>query len=336
MKRYGYVLEKIVDDDNLINAFYNAQKHKRKKAEAINFEMNLLDEIKKIKKELIDGTYKPKPYCVFYVYSPKKRLIHAPCFRDVVVQHAIYQVIYPIFNPTLICQNYACRKGYGTHKAGDYLKKCIRKVDDNLYYLQLDIQKYFYLIDHEQMKKIFLKKIKDKKAVNLLMMFVGSDLDKNKGLPIGNLLSQLFASMYLNEMDNYIKKHLFVKRYVRYVDDFVCVGLTKELCFAFKEKIKIFLKRFKLKFSKYTIQKIKKDINFCGYRHWKNKRLIRKYSLHKFTRKLKKNMFSSCISILGRAYKTQSIKSMIEQVVFFDKCDNFTFSIVNKLFLGGC
>ena len=111
-------------------------------------------------------------------------------------------------------------------------------------------------------------------------MMLFAEKEEPFGIPIGNLLSQIYALIYLNPLDHFIKRVLKVKHYVRYVDDFILIGLTREKCLEYKKLTVNFLKNeLGLVLSKFTIQKIKRGVNFVGYRTWKNRRLIRKYSL---------------------------------------------------------
>jgi len=251
------------------------------------------------------------PYFKFIVYEPKERIIHAPAFRDIVVQHAIYRVVYPIFDKAFIDTSFACRLGYGTHRASNYTQGALRACRDEDYILKLDIRKFFYSIDREILRKQIERKIKDRGLVEIMMLF--AQKDEPLGIPIGNLLSQIYALIYLNPLDHYIKRVLKVKHYVRYVDDFILIGLSRDRCLEYKRLIVDFLKdKLCLELSKSTIQKVKHGVNFVGYRTWKNKRLIRKYSLYKFKRAVKQGKELSVVSLLGHAKQTNSLKYMLK------------------------
>ncbi len=309
MKRFGNLFDSTFTIENLYEAYLSARKGKRNKRKCYEFEINLGSNLTDLYNEIHAGIYKPEPYHIFKVYEPKERTIHAPAFRDTVVQHAIYKVIYPIFNNTFINTSFACRKGYGTHKASEYAQKAIKKYSEDLYTLKLDIRKFFYSIDRNILKALLEKKIKDKRLMDIIMLF--TDYEET-GIPIGNLLSQLFALIYLNPLDQYIKRELKIKHYVRYVDDFILIGLTREQCLEYKEKIEIFLKEnLNLTFSKVSIQKIKNGINFVGYRTWQSYKLIRKHSLYKFKKSIKKNNHQAIISLLGHAKDTRSLHYLI-------------------------
>jgi retron-type reverse transcriptase len=305
-KKIGYLFEKAFTQENLYAAYLDARKGKRAKRGTLKFEINLGAEIEAIYKELHNNTYKPKPYKQFYVYEPKQRLINAPAFRDLVVQHAIYRIIYPIFDKTFIDTSYACRKGGGTHKASYYTQKEMRKYNGELYFVKLDIRKFFYSIDRDILRKLFERKIKDKKFVNLMCEF--TKMNGDKGIPIGNLLSQIYALIYLNPLDHFVKRDLKIKSYVRYVDDFVLIGLTIDEAIEAQKKCEKFVQNnLNLELSHWHIQKIKKGINFVGYRTWKSVKFVRKHSMYKMKRAIKKSKINSIISSLGHARNTGTL-----------------------------
>jgi RNA-directed DNA polymerase len=306
-KRIGFMFEKTFTIENLHEAFLIARKGKRKKLGTLKFERSLGYELYKLHDELQSGTYKPRPYTQFKVYEPKERTINAPAFRDLVVQHAIYKMIYPIFNKSFVDTSYACRKGGGTHKASIYTQKEIRKYDGELYTLKLDIRKFFYSIDRDILRKQFEKKIKDKRFVDLMCVF--AQMNESKGIPIGNLLSQIYALIYMNPVDHYVKRNLKVKSYVRYVDDFVLIGLTLNQAKEYKNLCEKFVQEeLKLELSHWHIQKIKKGINFVGYRTWKRVKFVRKHSMYKMKKAIKKLKIESIVSLVGHAKYTATLK----------------------------
>lgn len=309
MKRYGNLFDLAFTPENLYIAYLNARAGKRKKQACFTFETRLGENLANLHRELHDGTYKPLPYYQFTVYEPKERVIYAPSFRDIVVQHAIYRIVYPIFNAGFIDTSFACRVGYGTHRASDKTLAAIRRYSDNHYVLKLDIRKFFYSINRFILRQFLLRKIKDVRFVEVMMCF--ANYEKPLGIPIGNLLSQLYALIYLNPLDYFVKRILKIKDYFRYVDDIVLIGLSHTHCLDYRDRIIQFLKeKLQLQLSRSTISKIKHGINFVGYRTWKKGRLIRKYSLYKFKNCLKKAKWASVVSILGHAKNTISLVFM--------------------------
>ena len=321
MKRIGKLFDKAFNRENLYKAYLDARKGKRKKCACFLFEKNLGANLEELYQNIYGNSYGPEPYFKFYIYEPKKRIIYAPAFKDIVVQHAIYRMICPIFDKTFINTSFACRKGYGTHRASKYTQKALRQYNKELYTLKLDIRKYFYSIDRKILRKLIERKIKDKRFVDILMVF--AIYEDPVGIPIGNLLSQIYALIYLNPLDHFMKRILKIKHYVRYVDDFILFGLTRDECLEYKKIIISFIKNnLNLVLSKFTIQKIKRGVNFVGYRTWQGYKLIRKYSLYNFKRSVKKRKLQSIISLLGHAKDTLSLKHMLKIIKEMDYAEN--------------
>lgn len=314
--RFGSLYDQTFTISNLYEAYNNARKGKRKSHNVNLFERNLGANIYKLCQELQNRTYKPLPYRHFTINEPKPREIAAPAFRDVVVQHAIYKVIYPIFDSAFIFDSYGCRKAKGSHRAVDKLQKFMRnKENQNAFILQLDIKRFYYSIDRNILKTLIEKKIKDKEFVNLIMTFA-KDGDNTLGVPIGNLLSQLLALIYLNKLDHYIKRELKIKCYVRYVDDFILILPTYNDCVKLKNIIENFLDQtLKLKLSKWRIAPLKKGANFVGYRTWKNIRFLRKRSLYHFSKSLKAEHLESLNAIIGNSIRSATFAHFYKRVI---------------------
>ena len=306
-------LHSIYNIDNLYMGYLSARKHKRNKKAIYEFEKNVGVELLALSNELKNKTYKPSEYREFKVYEPKERVIVAPTFRDSIVQHTIYNMYYYEFDKRFIHDNYGCRKGKGTHKASQKLQDSMRCYDGDKYYVQMDIRKYYYSVNHEILKDQITRVVKDTDVVNLIMMFV--NIVKKIGLFVGNVLSQLFGLIYLNRLDHYIKRVLKCKHYVRYVDDFIIVGVDYEKAKELKLKVEAYLKEnLELKLSKFRIAKIKAGCNFVGFRTWRSKKFIRKRSLKNFRKALKNDKEQSLISILGNASHSSSHKYMIQKI----------------------
>lgn len=313
MKRHGFLFEKAFSRENLYEAYLDASRCKHKKRACFNFERRLARNLDALHDALHDGSYKPQPYYTFTVYEPKARKIYAPSFCDLVVQHAIYRVIYPIFNAGFIDQSFACRKGMGTHKAADYAQRALRESPVGSYTIKLDIRKFFYRIDRAVLRRQIERKIKDTRFVDVMMQF--ADYGEPVGIPIGNLLSQTYALIYLNPLDHYIKRELKAVRYCRYVDDFIVFGVSRERCNEILAEVQVFITTLGLELSKYTIAAVRRGINFVGYRTWATRRFIRKHSLFKFSRAIKAEKLDSLISILGHARRTHSLQSLIRSIL---------------------
>ncbi len=312
MKSYKNLYTKLCSLENLELAFKKARKNKSFMPYVIKFEKNLEEELKRLHEELISLTYKPLKLKRFIVRDPKTRTIHSSVFRDRVVYHAIVNILEPIFDKTFIYDSYASRKNKGTHKAVQRFDKFKRKVSRNGklvknyfnknniigYVLKSDIKHYFNPVDHEMLLKIIARKIKDESIVWLIKQILDNfnTSIKGKGMPLGNLTSQFFANVYLNELDQFIKHKLKAEYYIRYVDDFVILHENKEVLEAYKNKIIKYLMNLRLELhpNKSNILSLKNGIIFLGYRIFYHYKLLKKSNLRKFTRSFNEKV-AACI-----------------------------------------
>jgi len=267
------IFNKIISIENLYNAWEEFKKGKRHKTDVIEFEYNLENNLFKLHWQLKNGYYKHGAYQKFNVHDPKPRVIHKATVTDRVVHHAIFSILCPIYDKTFNYDSYSCRINKGTHKAVKRLEKFTQNVSRNYrkscFILKCDISKFFASIDHSILKKLIIQKIRDKKALTLISKIIDSfSSTPNKGLPLGNLTSQLFANIYLNELDQYIKHQLKIKYYIRYTDDFVLVSDNREFLRKIIPKIDQFLKQKLILFlhpQKIIIRKSNQGIDFLGY-----------------------------------------------------------------------
>lgn len=297
-KRYGQLFDRIVDFDNLYRAYLKARRNKRYRGEVLSFTAKLEENLIQIQNELIWGQYHTGRYRMFYVYEPKQRLVAALPFRDRVVQHAIVAVIEPLFERQFIGDSYACRVGKGMHAGADrvqqWLRECRHNWGDSVYCLKADVAQYFPSINHRLLKQILRRTIKDERVLVLLDEIIEStedpcDLDP-VGIPIGNLTSQLFANIYLNELDQFVKHRLKIRKYARYMDDFLMLSNSKEELWQWRREIESFLDaelHLRLNSKTSIFPALVRGIDFLGYRIWPDYRLLRKSSVKRMRRKVK-------------------------------------------------
>lgn len=211
--------------NNLFLAYKKARKRKTTKSYVIEFEKNLKENLLLLRSELLLHCYNPKPLVDFIINDPKTRKISKSDFRDMVVHHALCNIIELIFEKSFIYDSYANRIGKGTLKAlhrFDFFKRKASKNNKvNCYILKADIKKYFENINHEILLSIIKKRISDKRIIWLIRKILANSSFQNNGMPLGNLTSQFFANVYLNDFDWFVKTKLKAKYYIRYVDDFV-------------------------------------------------------------------------------------------------------------------
>ncbi|MBD3842548.1 MAG: group II intron reverse transcriptase domain-containing protein [Campylobacterales bacterium] len=263
----GKVFEKIITIENALNAFKIIRRGHSENYSMLKFESNLMGNISKILESVKNDSYSVKGYRTLVVREPKERNIYAPYIEDRLVQQMIYSIIEPYLDKKMDEYSCACRVGKGVDYAR---KKCQRNMrqKDSIWYVKLDIDKYFASIDHEVLRLIIRKHVKDKQVVSLLDKFIGNGFG-NKGIPIGNLLSQLFANLYLNELDLFVRHQTDSIHYVRYMDDFICFTKTRTEAVEIKNKILTFVNsvlKLNIDNRKVKIQKVKYGITFLGHK----------------------------------------------------------------------
>jgi retron-type reverse transcriptase len=183
-------------------------------------------------RRLVSGEWKPEPYKVFFVQDPKLRRIHKASVADRVLYQAVYQALYPIFDRHFIHDSYASRDLKGTHRGVERFEVFARSVTQNYrrpaFVLKCDIRKFFDSIDHGVLSQLIRHKISDTRFLALLGKIIDSfETTQGRGLPLGNVTSQIFANIYLNELDQFVKHLLKARHYIRYCDDFVILSCDK-------------------------------------------------------------------------------------------------------------
>lgn len=261
MKNYRQLYSDIVSFDNLLLAARKAARCKRKTAGLLNFFGHFEDEVWALHDRLLDRSWRPGSYHTFFITSPKQRMISAAPFRDRVVHHGLINVIGPHLERSMIDDSYANRIGKGTHRAIARYQHYLRRFR---FVLKCDIRKYFPSIDHLMLKAMLHRTIvcpdtrwlidavidSSNQQESPLDYFPGDDLftplGRPKGLPIGNLTSQVFANYYLNGFDHYVKESLHCKGYVRYMDDFALFADSKAELWQMKKQVEAFLESIRL------------------------------------------------------------------------------------------
>ncbi|MBS3084318.1 hypothetical protein J4411_00185 [Candidatus Pacearchaeota archaeon] len=292
MKYYSNLYDKIISLENLIWAYKKAKKGKSKKYYIKTFEENLAYNLKALHNELKYGTYNPKPLQIFILRDPKTRKISKSVFRDRIIHHAICNVIEPIFDKSFIYDSYANRKGKGTFFAIKRFEKFQKNVTHNFskeaFCLKADVQHYFREIDRKILLEIVKKKIKCERTIKLIKIIL-NNFDGGKGMPLGNMTSQFFANLYLDDLDQFIKRKLRIKFYIRYVDDFVILHKSKEQLEIWKKEIEIFLNEkmnLELHPDKSKISSLSQGIDFLGFKIFYYFKILKKRNLKKILSKI--------------------------------------------------
>jgi hypothetical protein len=321
MKRYGYLFEQIITFDNLVLAAHKTFGGQKSKAVVARMYFHLETEVLRLQEELSAGTYQPRPYRVFEVREPKPRQICAADVRDRVVQHAICNVLGPIFERGMIRDTYACRKDKGSHAAIRRAQELTRRFE---YFLQCDVRKYFASVDHVVLKTLLRRKLKDPQVLALLDQIIAHPLPDSaagKGIPIGNLTSQYFANLYLGELDHFIKERLRVKGYVRYMDDFLIFGNDKPMLHETLAAVRDFLHcqlRLELKENAVLVAPVAQGISFLGFRVFPSLLKMQGRKWTRFRREVRKREAAFLKGAISEEELAQSVSSMIGHLLHAD------------------
>ena len=373
MKTFDITHEEIIDFENFLEADKNASQGKHYRDENLSFAAHREEEIIQLVNENtyypIDGipgnpleaSYHVGKYRKKKIYEPKPRIIMALQYRDRVVQWAYYQKLNPLFDRQYITHSYGCREGKGTTRARAQLQTWLRKASRSSkkwYVLKLDIAKYFYRIDHEILMKILSRHIKDElilrdlyKLINCedtafgLPAGVQPELCKqedwlyNRGMPIGNLTSQMFANIYLNELDQFCKHDLHIRYYIRYMDDIIILWPDKDELHQIKAEIERFLdEELHLELNKKTcIRPAWLPVTFVGAQITPQKIRIRRSTRKRMFRRIKfiKGLFEAGEITFAKVNNTmQSYFGLIEHFTADNLLrkiiDEFSFRIFNN------
>lgn len=306
--------QKITSFQNIYEAYKKTKKRKTLKRQALIFEFYKEQKLIEIQKELKQNTYKIGRYHEKIIREPKERIIKILPFKDRVVQSAIHNVIEPILDKELIETTYACRKNKGAHKALNDLNNELKKIRFKDHVLKADITKYFHSINQQNLINIIMTSFNEKPLIRLLISIIKSHKSYlGKGIPIGNLLSQTFANVYLKEFDTYIKQNL--EAYFRYMDDILLLGTKKQL-FIIKNKINKKLKELDLKMhpKKRNIFPVNKGIDFVGYQIHPDKIKLRRKNIQRFKRRIAKNKNKALISS-WKGYAQRATSKIFEHIL---------------------
>jgi retron-type reverse transcriptase len=298
MRIYKNLFDKIVQPETLFGAWKEFKEGKGSKPDVLLFEQELEKNIFSLARSLRAKTYKHGGYTGFYISDPKRRHIHKATVRDRVLHHAIMMIIGQVFEPLFVPNSFSCRVGKGTHKGVDVLCGMLRKESRNntrqCFVLKCDVRKFFDSVDHDILLSILKRRIKDADTLWLLENIIESylsersDLFHRKGVPIGNLTSQLFANVYMNEFDQFMKHGLKVRHYARYTDDFVIVSSDVQYLESLIEPINAFLQEklaLDLHPQKVEIRSYGKGIDFLGYVLFPHHTLVRKRTKRRIFRR---------------------------------------------------
>ncbi len=271
---YQDLFSVIIDPENLFLAWTAFRRGKSHKVDVMEFERELESHIFALHRALKDKKYRHGPYTDFYITDPKRRHVHKASVIDRVLHHAVVQILTGAFEPTFIARSFSCRVDKGTHKGVIAAKQMIRQVSQNntrqCFVLKCDVKQFFATVDHKILLELLGRQISDHHVVWLLSEIVNSFRSGDgtrRGLPIGNLTSQLFANVYMNSFDQYIKNELRVKHYARYADDFIIVSDDRQYLEQIIPSVRAFLAQsliLTLHPDKVSVVKLGQGVDFLG------------------------------------------------------------------------
>ena len=286
-KKYRNLIGQITADANMREAFRLTSLGKRLTPGFLEFKEFSIINLQDLAAAMRDGSYRPGMPHEFRIFDPKERLISALPFVDRVAQHALCAVIGPIFEATLLPRAFACRPGKGTHAAAMSVQADMRRLtrdDGQLYALKTDFSRYFASIEHAALWQLIDAKISCRATLRLLETMLPRT---GIGLPIGNLISQIFANIYAGVVDRHLQQDLGERYWYRYMDDIVVLGRSTDHLRRVRSSIEDLSRdRLGLRFSKWSIQPIGRGVNFVGYRIWPTHKLLRRDSVTRARRKI--------------------------------------------------
>lgn len=293
--RRTHSYEHIISVENLLAAWREFVAGKREKKDVQEFQYSLMDNVMGLRHELKEGVYRHSAYHAFKISDPKPRDIHKATVRDRLVHHAIYRVLYPLFDRAFVADSYSCRDNKGTHRAMDRFRAFGWKVSKNgtrtCWVLKCDIKKFFASIDQNVLRTIITKHIEDPRTRALLGEVIESfsSTELGKGLPLGNLTSQLLVNVYMNEFDQHAKHRLKAHFYIRYADDFVFLSDDRTWLESLIPRIQSFLSEklmLSLHPTKVSIGTLAAGVDFLGWVHFPDHRVLRNATKHRMIRTL--------------------------------------------------
>ncbi len=287
MKRYSHLFEQVIAPENIKLAFEKARKGKANYREVREISSHPEKYLQALHELLRDEQFENSPYFIFERFTGHKvrKIYKLPFYPDRMTHHAIVQVMMPIWANQFIRDTYATIPGRGIHDGVARVKKALEDVPNTKYCLKMDVRKYYPSVDHDILKSILQKQIKDDK----LMRLMNTIIDSAPGIPIGNYISQWFGNVYLSYLDHFVKENLRAKYYFRYADDMVLLSNCKMQLWEWKEKINNYLNdRLKLQLKdNYQVFPVEaRSIDFLGYRFYHTHTLVRKGIVKNFKKSI--------------------------------------------------
>lgn len=293
------IFTKLTSLENVFTAWNEFQTGKACRRDVQQFAFHLEDNLFALHEDLQSGRYRHGQYTSFLLHDPKLRYIQKAAVRDRIVHHAVTRVLTPLLDSTFINNSYSNRKGKGSHAAVRRFRFCAWKLSRNntktVWVLQCDIRKFFASVDHTILLSLLAQRIHDGKAMNLLEEIIRSvNREQGKGIPLGNLTSQLFSNIYLHPLDWYVQQTLGVHTYIRYADDFMLVDCSKALLQSIIPLIETFVQdklQLQLHPQKVTLKKWHQGIDFLGYVSFPHHTVLRTKTKKRLLKKVQRKYY---------------------------------------------
>lgn len=313
MRRIGNLFDQVVAYENLLAAWHEVRRGKRLHHSVLVVDRKLPVVLERLRQEVIDGSYRPRPHRAFVLHDPKTRVIEAPHVVDRIVQHALVRVIRDPIEARLIRQTYACIRGRGTHAASEQLHRYVRQAPDARS-LKMDVRKFFPSIHHDTLMLQLAHILKCERTLALTELFVRVGAE-GRGLPIGATTSQILANLALSPVDHTAKRELGVRRYVRYMDDIVVVDASKARLREVMGRLSDVICGLHLEVNpKSGMGRVRDGVDFVGYRHFPGMKLIRKRSLYGIRKALMREpTLPRVMAYLSHAKNTASLPTVTRQ-----------------------
>jgi RNA-directed DNA polymerase len=307
--KIGNLWPEIASYEALVAAWQEVKQRKSSKINILRYQSNLASNLSRVEERLLDGTYQPRPHFEFWINDPKPRLIQAPRLEDRIVQHAVCNALREPLTRRLIFHTYSCLIDRGTHRCSRQLQKHLRNPRWK-YYLSMDIRKFFYSINHENLYAEMCRHIKCQRTLDLLWQFITVNGGDGVGIPIGASTSQIMANMALNPLDHFARRELKLTTYLRYCDDMIALFETAEEAHAAYRAMAAKVQELGMAFNcKSGVGWIADGVDWVGYRHWCHYKLIRKRAMKRLKRKASDDCsLETAMAYLSHAKETASLR----------------------------
>jgi len=331
MKKFSKKYQEIITPENLLLAWEEFWRGKKRRNDVAVFQRQLMDNIFDLHHDLKEKIYQHGVYQAFNISDPKPRNIHKANVRDRLLHHLLYLETYQYFDRHFINDSYSCRLDKGTHRAICRFFEMAQKISHNnqrtVWILKCDIRKFFASIDHRILKDILAGYVDDP---DLLWLF-GRVIDSfetparpSVGLPLGNLTSQLLVNIYMNEFDQFVKRGLKIKHYIRYADDFVFLSEDKNYLITLQPKLENFLNehlKLSLHPKKTFIKTLASGVDFLGWVQFTDHRVLRTATKRRMLKRIGQNKQPATMAAYsallkhGNAYKLSKRTGLVDRVL---------------------